>query len=878
MTFYSCSSLSAVAIPNSVSSIGNNAFQNCSSLTSITIPNGVTSIGESAFSGCNKLTSINIPNDITSIENRTFYGCSSLTSIIIPNGVTSIGESAFSGCNKLTSINIPNDITSIENRTFYDCSSLASIIIPNGVTSIGESAFYGCKGFIDFSLPSSITSIEESAFSLCTSLKDFYCYAENVPTTAETAFSGVSTSNVVLHVPAGTTTLYMNASPWNTFKSIVAEKGRLIARVANKTREYGEDNPQFDIIYSGFMGVDDESVITVSPTVSTIATKTSDVGNYEITISGGEAQNYDFVYELGTLTITKTPLTATVNDETRQYGSDNPNFTVSYTGLKNDETAPKWSEALNIETTATKQSNVGTYAITATGIPVNYDLSKIESGALTITPAPLTIIANDATRLYHEEEPTFSYSCNGFVNDDDESVLSTSPILSTMTTLSSNVGNYDITVEGASCANYSISYVSGTLAITPRTLVASVENYERQYNEENPEFEVIYEGFVENENEDVLTVKPIASTTATKTSDVGVYPITVSGGSAQNYTFTYNPGELTINKAEQSILWNQDLSRLKIGDQKKLEATATSGMPVAYTITDNSIADIYAVGNDLYLDCRVEGQTSIVAAQEGNSNYYPAIRIQKTLVVTTGTQFISDENIDFIDDNVKAICIANWDANSDGELSYYEATLVKSLGNAFKGNRIITSFEELKYFTGLTSIGESSFDGCSSLVAVVIPENVTSIGEFAFNSCFALSSISIPDGVTNIGAGAFLSCSSLTTVRVDNPTPCPIVSYTFSNRNNATLYVPYGCEPAYQAAEYWRDFYDIVEMPAPMIIDFADDYVKDICVDNWDVNDDGELDDHEAAKVHGLGDAFTGNKDITSFDELIYFTGLTSIQ
>ena len=408
---------------------------------------------------------------------------------------------------------------------------------------------------------------------------------------------------------------------------------RQLKATSHCSRLYGEENPLLPIEYDGFVNNETEAVLSVKPVGVTAATKTSSVGEYPITVSGGEATNYAFVYEQGVLTVTKASLSARVKDATKVYGTQNPSFSIEYYGLKNGETVPAWTTAPTFQTEATKASGVGQYAIkVVNGVPVNYEL-EIADGTLSITPAPLTIKANDVTRLYYSENPSFSYKCNGFVNGDDESVLISTPTISTSATRESNVGTYDIKVGEASCSNYSISYINGTLTITPCVLTASVGNYERVYNEENPVFEVKYDGFVGNEDESVLNSLATAITTATKTSDVGTYKITVSGGSAANYTFSYVPGILTINKAEQIIVWEQELGNLRVGNQIELKATASSGLTVTYTSENPSIAEVYAVGNKYYLDCIAEGELWIVAVQDGNKNYYSSPRIRKNIVI-----------------------------------------------------------------------------------------------------------------------------------------------------------------------------------------------------------------------------------------------------
>ena len=169
--FVGCTGLTSVTIGNGVTSIGDYAFNDCGGLTSITIPDSVTSIGWSAFKGCIGLTSITIPNNVTSIGTEAFRGCTGLTSVTIPDSVMRIGGGAFYGCSGLTSIVIPDGVTSIGGSAFSGCAGLTSVTIGNGVTSIGDYAFYNCTGLTSITIPDSVTSIGDCALSGCSSLE-----------------------------------------------------------------------------------------------------------------------------------------------------------------------------------------------------------------------------------------------------------------------------------------------------------------------------------------------------------------------------------------------------------------------------------------------------------------------------------------------------------------------------------------------------------------------------------------------------------------------------------------------------------------------------------------------------------------------------------
>ena len=160
-----------VKIKYGTKGIADSAFGYCSELTSVTIPNSVTRIGNGAFDWCTGLTSITIPNSVMGIGNSAFSGCTGLTSITIGNSVISIGNGAFYGCTGLTSVTIPDSVVIIDKRAFNECTSLTSVTIGNSVASIGESAFGMCTGLTSITIPSSVTNIGDGAFDSCYGLQ-----------------------------------------------------------------------------------------------------------------------------------------------------------------------------------------------------------------------------------------------------------------------------------------------------------------------------------------------------------------------------------------------------------------------------------------------------------------------------------------------------------------------------------------------------------------------------------------------------------------------------------------------------------------------------------------------------------------------------------
>ncbi len=259
--------------------------------------------------------------------------------------------------------------------------------------------------------------------------------------------------------------------------------------------------------------------------------------------------NYTFKYVNGSLTVTPATLTVTANNATRQYGLANPALTGTITGFRNGNTASVVS-GLTYKTTATQSSNVGSYTITGSGATATNYVFKYVNGALTITPATLTVTADNKTRQYGVANPALTGDITGFRNGDKSSVVS-GLVYKTTATQASNVGTYAITGSGGTATNYVFAYVNGTLTVTPAVLTVTANDTFRLFGQANPAFTSTITGFRNGDTASVVK-SLVYSTTAAKTSKPGIYTVIPSGAVATNYVFAYVDGFLAIFPAPVS--------------------------------------------------------------------------------------------------------------------------------------------------------------------------------------------------------------------------------------------------------------------------------------------------------------------------------------
>jgi 6-phosphogluconolactonase (cycloisomerase 2 family) len=321
---------------------------------------------------------------------------------------------------------------------------------------------------------------------------------------------------------------------------------------ANATMIYGSTPPAFTFTITGFLGTDNPSIVTGAAVCTTTATTASPVGNYPITcnVAGLAAPNYTFASGTGVLTVTPAPLAITVNNASRAYGAANPAFSGTITaGVVNGDTVN-----LTFGTSAQITSPVGNYVI-APLVSGNYMVGTVTGGVLSITPAPLTVTANNVTRSFGVANPPLTGTIVGLVNGDPITASYT-----TTATASSTVGVYPITPvfndPGHKLGNYTVTIVNGTLTINPVNVTVVVNSLTRTYGAANPALTGTVTGLAPGDPNVTITY----STTATQASPVGSYPITanvtVNPAFTADYVVNVTNGTLTINPATLTVAIN----------------------------------------------------------------------------------------------------------------------------------------------------------------------------------------------------------------------------------------------------------------------------------------------------------------------------------
>ena len=394
----------------------------------------------------------------------------------------------------------------------------------------------------------------------------------NLLGTAAYSTSGVNVGTYAL----GVNGLYSNQDGY----AISYVPGNLTINPASLTvtanaasRTYGSANPVLTGTVTGLVnGETLGSAATGNVVFSTTATLGSNVGSYDITGSGLTVTNSNYVLvqapgNASALTVTPATLTVTANPASRTYGTANPSMSGTVTGFVNGETLATATTGTEVfSSSASGTSNVGAYDITGAGLVANngnyvFVQAPGNAGALTVTPASLTVTASNASKTYGQTPVLTGFTSSGLQNGETiGSVTETSA--GTAGTASVAGGPYTITASNAtggtfSAGNYNISYVDGSLTVNPASLTVTAASISKTYGQ-TP----VLTGFTSSGLQNGETIGSVTEFSAGTAANAGVaggpYAITASNASggtfnAGNYNITYADGSLTVNPASLTV-------------------------------------------------------------------------------------------------------------------------------------------------------------------------------------------------------------------------------------------------------------------------------------------------------------------------------------
>lgn len=664
-----------ITLPRTLEYIDDYAFEGCVNLQSIEFPEGLKKLGTYAFAYCTSLSNVTLPeefsHDCYSVGYYCFANCTNLLYAVLPSTQNAV-PGMFQNCSKLTSVFIKANFGSWSGGTkaFPDHTI---VFVP---TKGDIEALQGTENhYYANAVP--MVLYNNSPFKV---LSEPLAYGP-LDVEALEAELELPINNVAKYYPESeiTTRLtYVNERPlpdpdgflcqllvyFSTLKGpygIVLDdivcselwahinKRELAISVDDVDVLYGDAIPELKYSLDASQFVFDDSEKTINPIQLTLSSTPKDVGSYAIMASLQDPCYTIALKGNPKLNVKKAPLVVKAADVSKTYGDENPlSYDLSYAGLKYNETKPEMLEPFKVSTTAKKTSGVGNYDIVVSGgLAKNYDIQQYQNGTFSIYKANLTVKPIDIIKTYGDENPLLKVSCKGLKNNDNEATaFSVAPSLTTQSTRYSNAGVYKITASGAESPNYELTYETGSLTIEKAQLEAKAKNYTRIYGEENPSFEIIYDGFRGSDDESCILVPPVIKCKATRSSDVGVYPISLTNGECDNYSFVYQDGKLTIEQAEQTLTWDQTLGKVDVGEQIPISASASSGLELTVTSDNEDVAQVYKVGRTWYIDCVGAGIASIKVQQMGNINYFQSPRMIKTIEVMSSEQEVDHDYVD----------------------------------------------------------------------------------------------------------------------------------------------------------------------------------------------------------------------------------------
>jgi len=869
--FYECKSLTEVTIPNSVTTIGNGAFDSCTGLQKVIwnarnadYYNGLSY--DSPFSNCDRLTDfvfgeeveyipdylcfqltslkkLVIGNSVTTIGMWAFYECTGLTEVTISNSVTTIGYKAFDGCTGLQKViwNARNaqDLQYVyDNPIFPDCNQLTdfvfgeevehipdflcnnlrllnTIVIPNSVTTIGDGAFNSCTGLTEVTIPNSVTSIGSSAFSGCTGLTEV-TIPNSVTTIGERAFSGCTGLTEVTILNSVTT---IGNGAFNSCTGLTE------VTIPNSVTTIGDG--AFDsctglqkVIWNARNAQDLQDVLYDNPIFPDCDQLTDFVFGEEVEHIPGH-----LCYKLRLLNTIIIPNSVTAIGERAFYNCSGLQTVIWNARNVQDLQYDVFNNILPF-------SGCDRLTDFVFGEEVEYIPDYL---CYQLTSLKKLVIGNSVTTI----GKWAFYECTGL----QKVTIGNSVTAIGYGAFYSCTGLTEVIWNARNAQDFqdNSSPFSGCDRLTDFVFGEKVEHIPAYLCYQLASLKKLVIG------NSVTSIGKMAFSSCTGLTEVTI-PNSVTSIGSSAFSGCTGLTEVTIPNSVTSI-----------------GSSAFSGCTGLTEVTiPNSVTSI---GYLAFSGCtglqKVIWNTRNAQCLQDKFIWSPFKNCDRL------TDFIFGEEVEHIPAYLcynltllNTIVIPN----SVTTIGYGAFSECRGLQKVTIGNSVTTigkfaftscrGLQKVTIGNSVTAIGYGAFDSCSGLTEITIPNAVTTIGVWAFSSCTGLTEVTIPNSVTTIEGYAFTRCTGLKTVTIGNSvttiedgafngctqmesvtigekvesigesafakcnnltaviskamTPPQIWATTFDDYA-MTLYVPAGCKPKYAEAEYWNNFTDIRE-------------------------------------------------------------------
>ena len=718
--------LTSITFPNSVITIGDNAFQNCIGLTAITIPDNVATIGNSAFSGCTGLTSALIGSNVTRIGDGAFLGCTGLTSITIPDKVTNIEYSVFSGCTGLTTATIGKNVQDMGRNAFYNCENLTTVVW-NAKRCDGwsNSPFYSqgsdylYNGKIDtFIFGDDVEVIPNNICSELIRLKSV-TIGKNVTSISSSTFDGCDSL----------TTIVWNAKKCGGWESAGSSPFHRWDRSTTITSfTFGNEVDSIPNYLCWDMGKLTSITIPNSVTAIGEGAFNNCTSITSLTIGSGVKNIGDNAF-LGCTALTSLVVD---NGNTTYDSRDNCNAlieTATNTLIQGCNTTII-PESITVIGAGAFQSCTGLTSatipqgVTSIGEGAFYDCSGLIS--VTIPYGATSIGENAFEGCSGLTSVTWNAKkCGGWVG------YSNAPFYS----LRSNITSFSFGNEVDSIPAY---LCNGMDKLTTISIPNSVTSIGNEVFDNCTGLSSVTIG------ENITNVS--SSIFRHSTNIISVVWNAKHGDKSGDYSRYGNPFYQSCN----------NITSFTFGDKvENIPAYLCYGMDklTSITIPEN----VKSIGSAAFQEC--ENITSVIwnaKACQNKNNYSSG---DAPFYSANGSNITSFTFGDKVDSIPSGLCEKMTKLSS---IIIPES--VKSIGaSAFSGCTNLTS---VVVGGGVTEIGNNAFAGCTGLTDVNLPNGVKTIGDNAFYNCYGITSISIPNSVTSIGKGAFCGCNGITSITI----------------------------------------------------------------------------------------------------------------